>query len=131
MCATGSSSTSRASRLRDDGKTRFCPFAFQRNRRRTPAATPRSPVGRSLLVAPDAESRLAHATAWLRGRRTDEEVLVLAPSMDAATAIVRAGVKGRGASFGWQRLTPGRLASSLAQHALGEKKWTPASGLAL
>jgi len=87
--------------------------------------------GARLVVAADAVARLAEAAAWLGAFPPAAEVVVLAATRTAADELVRAVVVERGARFGVERLTLGRLAARLATPALAAAGRVPASPLAL
>ena len=63
-------------------------------------------------------SRLERARAWLDARATAEEVVILAPSLDAANGVARERTQNKGSVFGWHRLTIAQLARSLALSGL-------------
>ncbi len=83
------------------------------------------------VVGPSARGRLERARRWLGERGPDEELLVVAASADAASELLRSATlrSERGASFGWHRATPGRLAAELARTALIELERVPVSRL--
>jgi RecB family exonuclease len=87
-------------------------------------------VARRFVVSVSAERRLAAAREWLLGRRSDEEVLVVAASGDAGAELVRSAAAGRGAAFGWRRATLGLLATELAAPELAARGLAPIGALA-
>jgi ATP-dependent helicase/nuclease subunit B len=64
------------------------------------------------------------AGRWLAEQSSDAELVVVAGTMDAANELLRAVADERGAVFGWQRLTLGRLAGLLAEPVLAAEGWT-------
>jgi RecB family exonuclease len=89
---------------------------------------------RSLLRSPSAAVRLDRAADWLAARGAHTEVLVVAPTLEAASELCRAALALRGAgaaSFGWHRVTIPRLAASLAGPTLAERALAPAGRLVL
>jgi ATP-dependent helicase/nuclease subunit B len=96
--------------------------------------TPHSQSRRSgarLVLAADAAARLRVATEWARGQPADSEVLVVAPTWEAADELARATADPPGARFGVTRLTVERLAARLATPALARARRVPGSGLVL
>src|SRR5437899_11285462 len=87
------------------------------------------PSGSRLLVASAAATRLAAAADWLDGHSPDVEILVVAPSWEAADGLVRAAAARALARFGTTRLTLDRLAARLAAPILARTCRTPARGL--
>lgn len=81
----------------------------------------------------DASTRLQEAKSWLRARAAGEEVVLVAPTVDAANALIREAVEGTGAqaSFGWHRQSLSRLAARLAAPSMADDGVVPASHLAL
>jgi RecB family exonuclease len=71
--------------------------------------------------SPRAAARLDRARAWLSARGRSEEVLVVAPTFEAAGALCREVARASGASFGWRRTTLGRLAALIAAPLLAER----------
>ena len=59
-------------------------------------------MAKRFLSAPDADSRLATAHAWLAGHAADAELLIVAPSADATNELLRRAVRAstQGAVFG-------------------------------
>ncbi|MBI2897864.1 MAG: PD-(D/E)XK nuclease family protein [Deltaproteobacteria bacterium] len=86
-----------------------------------------------VLESPSAAVRLARASEWLSGRGPAEPVLIVAPSLLAASQLVRqVAVRSvRGAAFGWRRTTLHRLAGELAAEPLAREGLTPAGALPL
>ncbi|AUX39109.1 hypothetical protein SOCE26_004910 [Sorangium cellulosum] len=85
----------------------------------------------AVLTSPSAAARLDRAVGWLRRRRPAEPVLLVGASVEAASELARAALRGRRAAFGWHRLTLGRLAAALAMPALAARGLVPASPLAI
>jgi hypothetical protein len=67
-----------------------------------------------LLHAPRAAVRQRAAAAVVADRPPSGQVLVVAPSLEAGSRVLRRAVEGRPAAFGHQRATPGELAARLA-----------------
>ncbi|XXY45189.1 PD-(D/E)XK nuclease family protein [Sorangium sp. So ce269] len=84
-----------------------------------------------LITSPSAAARLDRAVGWLRRRRPAERVLLVGASVEAVGELARSSIRGRRATFGWHRLTLGRLAAALAMPALAARGLVPASGLAI
>ncbi|WP_437577768.1 PD-(D/E)XK nuclease family protein [Sorangium sp. So ce887] len=84
-----------------------------------------------LITSPSAAARLDRAVGWLRRRRPAERVLLVGASVEAVSELARASVRGRRATFGWHRLTLGRIAAALAMPALAARGLVPASPLAI
>ncbi|XXT20347.1 PD-(D/E)XK nuclease family protein [Sorangium sp. So ce429] len=84
-----------------------------------------------LITSPSAAARLDRAVGWLRRRRPAEGVLLVGASVEAVSELARSSLRGRRATFGWHRLTLGRLAAALAMPALAARGLVPASGLAI
>ncbi|WP_437327043.1 PD-(D/E)XK nuclease family protein [Sorangium sp. So ce381] len=85
----------------------------------------------AVITSPSAAARLDRAVGWLRRRRPAERVLLVGASVEAVSELARASIRGRRATFGWHRLTLGRLAAALAMPALAERGLVPASALAI
>ncbi|WP_437814013.1 PD-(D/E)XK nuclease family protein [Sorangium sp. So ce1078] len=85
----------------------------------------------ALITSPSAAARLDRAVGWLRRRRPAERVLLVGASVEAVSELARASIRGRRATFGWHRLTLGRVAAALAMPALAERGLVPASALAI
>ncbi len=83
------------------------------------------------VVGPSARGRLERARRWLVERAPAEELLVVGASAEAASELLRSATlrSEGGASFGWHRATPGRLAAELARTALIELERVPVSRL--
>ncbi|HLM71804.1 MAG TPA: PD-(D/E)XK nuclease family protein, partial [Polyangiaceae bacterium] len=85
-----------------------------------------------LLTSPIAGQRLERAAGWLELRKRDQQVVIVGASLEAANDIARGVLAKRGgAAFGWQRMTLGRLAASLAVMGLAERGLVPAGSLTL
>ncbi|WP_437548756.1 PD-(D/E)XK nuclease family protein [Sorangium sp. So ce367] len=85
----------------------------------------------AVITSPSAAARIDRAVGWLRRRRPAERVLLVGASVEAVSELARASIRGRRATFGWHRLTLGRLAAALAMPALAERGLVPASALAI
>jgi RecB family exonuclease len=82
----------------------------------------------AVVVSPRAADRLDRACSWLEARG---EVLIVAPTLDAASDLARRAVRAKGAAFGWHRMTPGMLAAELAASALADEGRAAIGGLAV
>lgn len=89
------------------------------------------PAMRRLISAPSAELRVREAAAWLAGRPTGEEVIVVAATSDAASEQIRGIARARGTAFGFHRFTLDRLAAELARLAMVTRDLAPVGSLAL
>ncbi|HTN82134.1 MAG TPA: PD-(D/E)XK nuclease family protein [Sorangium sp.] len=85
----------------------------------------------AVITSPSAAARLDRAVVWLRRRRPADRLLLVGASVEAVSELARSSIRGRRATFGWHRLTLGRLAAALAMPALAARGLVPASGLAL
>ena len=83
-----------------------------------------------VLGACAADARVERARRWLLERAPAEEILVVGANADAASELLRAAALERSASFGWHRVTLGRLAAELARPLLIERELTPIGQLA-
>ncbi len=72
-----------------------------------------------------AHCRIARAKAWLRERNAGEPVLIVAADLEGAHDLVRELAAERGAVFGWQRITLGRLAATVAAPSLAARGRIP------
>lgn len=63
--------------------------------------------------------RVRRARAWLESRTADEEVIIVAATLDAANELARQVAQGKGAAFGWHRLSFSQLAVVTAAPVLG------------
>ena len=65
--------------------------------------------------------------AWLAAHSPSQQILIIAANREAAAEIVRQAVldSETGASFGWNRVTSGRLAAEIAGDVVVEKKLVP------
>jgi len=77
-----------------------------------------------------ARERIDRAREWLGALAPASEVLVVAPSREAADDLVREHAARRGAAAGIHRLTLNRLIGLLASSAMTERGLAPATGLA-
>jgi len=90
-------------------------------------------VASRIVVAPAAAQRLDEAAEWLNQRRRDEELLIVANSLEAASSLVHrvTAHHGDGAAFGWRTSTLPRVASALAGPILAGRGITVAGHLVL
>jgi ATP-dependent helicase/nuclease subunit B len=85
----------------------------------------------ALVAAHRAEQRQRIAAAWVAERPSDAQVLVIAPTLEAGSRILRRAAEGRPAAFGWQRATPSELAARLAAAGLAAKGRTQVASVVL
>ena len=85
----------------------------------------------TLIESPHAEVRFGHALRWLSTQPSSRPLLVLAPTLDAGSSLLRAATKLRGAVFGWAMESLGSLAVRLCALRLAEQRLTLAPPLAL
>src|SRR5208282_4285305 len=91
---------------------------------------PSMPETREIVRSTRAADRIAAARAWLAAAPAAAEVLVVAPTREAADDLVRELAAARGAVAGIHRLTPGRLAGLLAAEVTASSCLAPATELA-
>jgi hypothetical protein len=89
----------------------------------TPTAT--------LIISPDAASRIARARAWLEARAPAEEVVIVGATLDAPNELARTVARRKGAVFGYHRLTWGQFAASLARLSLAAVNVVPIGQLGI
>src|SRR5258706_10643271 len=70
---------------------------------------------------------IGRAGAWLECREQAEEVLILGATLDAANELARQATQGKGAAFGWHRLSLSQLAAAIAAPALATRGIVPLS----
>lgn len=85
---------------------------------------------KQIVVSPVASRRLASAAHWLVARGRSERVLIIG-SAEATSHLSRSVARDLGSSFGWERLTLGRVAGALAGPALAARGLTPVGALPL
>ena len=86
-------------------------------------------AARRIVLFPKASNRIAAARQWLSGQTPGAEILIIAPSWDAADDLLRPMALNSGALFAIHRLTPGRLYGLLAAPALTNAGLAPANPL--
>jgi RecB family exonuclease len=84
-----------------------------------------------LVVASDSRTRIGAAADWLRAQSPEAELLIVAPSWEAADDLARGDLGMTGARFGRKRMTLDWLAGWLARPALARQRRAPASELSL
>jgi RecB family exonuclease len=89
------------------------------------------PSAARLMVAAESAIRVGAAADWLRAKPRDAELLILAPTWEAADDLVRSDATQVGARFGLKRLTLDRLARQLASPELANRRRVPANELSL
>jgi ATP-dependent helicase/nuclease subunit B len=87
-------------------------------------------ANRAIFCSPRAAERIAAARAWLRAMPASAELLIVAPSIEAADDLVRPLAFERGALFGVHRVTFNLLIGLLAEQELAKAGIVPVSGLA-
>jgi hypothetical protein len=85
----------------------------------------------SLVVAPDAATRVAAAGEWVAALAPDADALVVAPTWEACDDLAREAILASGGRVGLVRLTLDRLAVRLAARALARRGLVPPSGLSV
>lgn len=70
------------------------------------------------IAAARASERQRIAALWVAEHPPDARVLVVAPSLEAGSRVLRLASEAGGAAFGWQRATLGELAARLASAGL-------------
>src|SRR5215831_12233221 len=83
-----------------------------------------------IIRSPRAAERIAAAREWLAAAEPAAEILVIAPTREAADDLVRGVAAARGAVAGIHRLTFNRLIGLLASETMVAKGLAPASDLA-
>lgn len=71
-----------------------------------------------LKTASGAAARQRVAASWVAEHSVAARVMVLAPSLEAGSRVLRLAAEGKPAAFGWQRATIGELAARLASTKL-------------
>jgi ATP-dependent helicase/nuclease subunit B len=92
---------------------------------------PGTPPARTLVTSASARLRRDRAAAFLESFPASEEIVVIAPSLDAASDLARETAARRGSAFGWHRTSLGALAASLAADALTARGTVAVSSVAL
>ncbi len=79
------------------------------------------------FVSPSAAARVERAAAWLAKRSPSEQVLIVAANREAGAELVRQAVldSDKGAAFGWNRVTTGRLAAEIAGDVVVAERLVP------
>lgn len=83
-----------------------------------------------LVRSPRADERRHAALRWLAAHDAATPLRVVGASFDAASDLIRRVARERGALFGWQRTTLGRLAATLATPVLAAGAVAPLGGVA-
>ena len=89
------------------------------------------PLHRRAFISPRADLRRIQARTWLAAQSPSAPVLVVAATLDAASALIRDAVRAHGACFGWHRATLGTLVGMLASLPVAADGLSPAGGLSL
>lgn len=84
-----------------------------------------------MVTASQAAVRQRQAAAWVREHALDARVLVLAPSLEAGSRVLRLAAEGRPAAFGWQRATASELAARLGAAGLAAAGRTQVTNVVL
>ena len=85
----------------------------------------------TVVTSAASHHRIARGREWLEARETAEEVLIIGATLGAANEVARSVARTKGASFGYQRMTLGRLASTLARPALIAHRTVPLGALGI
>lgn len=85
----------------------------------------------SILTAARAAERQRLAAEAVAARAPSAPVLVLAPSLEAGSRVLRLAAQGRPAAFGWQRATVGELAARVGAARLAALGRAPVAPVAL
>ena len=85
----------------------------------------------TLVESPHGEVRFDQALRWLSSQPPARPLLVLAPSLEAGSALLRAATERKGAVFGWAMESLSSLAVRLSALSLAERGLTLAPPLAL
>jgi CRISPR/Cas system-associated exonuclease Cas4 (RecB family) len=90
---------------------------------------PKAPANRLICRGPRAGLRVRRAIEFVRREGAATEIVIVAPSLDAAGWVARGAAAAKGGSFGWHRFTLARLAGFLAAPILAARGQTPAGAL--
>jgi len=82
-------------------------------------------MGATIIIASASHRRIARGRAWLEAHAPAEELLIVAPTLDAANELARTVVRTNGAAFGYHRVTLGQLAAAFATPALAARHKVP------
>src|SRR6478735_9612776 len=85
----------------------------------------------TLIESPHAEVRFGQALRWLSAQPPGKPLLLLAPTLDAGSGLLRAATMQQGAVFGWAMESLGSLAVKLSALTLAGQGLTLAPPLAL
>jgi CRISPR/Cas system-associated exonuclease Cas4 (RecB family) len=85
----------------------------------------------TLIESPHGEERFHSALRWLAAQPSARPLLVLAPTLDAGSELLRAATKHQGAVFGWAMESLSTLAVRLSALTLASRGLTLAPPLAL
>ncbi|HEY8944973.1 MAG TPA: PD-(D/E)XK nuclease family protein, partial [Polyangiaceae bacterium] len=85
----------------------------------------------TVVESPHGRARFDAGVRWLLDQPSSARLLVLGPSLDAASELVRAAARRKGAVFGWHRESLAGLAMRIAAVPLGRRQAAAAGPLAL
>ena len=85
----------------------------------------------TLVESPHGEVRFGHALRWLATQPAHRPLLLLAPTLEAGSDLLRAATREKGAVFGWAMESLGSLAVRLSALTLAARGLTLAPPLAL
>lgn len=85
-------------------------------------------IGNNALVvtAVSAQRRIDRALEWLKGRRQDEELMLVGATLDAVNDLARTASGTNGAVFGWHRFGWPQLVYAIATPLLADRGIVPA-----
>ena len=84
-----------------------------------------------VVLVPRAAARQAQAASWVAEHESAAQVLVLAPSLEAGSRVLRRAAEGKPAAFGWQRATISELAARLGAAKLAAEGRTQVAPVVL
>lgn len=97
----------------------------------TDEAGPSMLQNNGLLHAGSAAARQREAARWISSRGLASQVLVVTPTIEAGSRLLRRAAEGRAAAFGWQRVTLTELAARLAATRLAAEGLAQSTGVVL
>lgn len=88
------------------------------------------PLVPSVSISVSSRSRLTRARQWLLGHQVDEQLVVVANSVEAAADVARRAMADRGVAFGWHRVSWWQLAHDVAAPGLAAAGLVPITRIA-
>ena len=85
----------------------------------------------TVITSAASHHRVAHGRGWLYAKRPAEEILIVGATLGAANEVARSLAIEERASFGYQRLTSGQLASVMAGPVLTAQRTVPLGALGI